>query len=99
MKKGDLASAPWLMKLERIGEVMPGETGPPYFMVIGLPDGTPDGGGSVAARGMPESARQLELWAPDVLISLLITAEQRLAPEGDGDAWDQMVLQTHWTHL
>ncbi len=71
VKKGDLASAPWLMKLERIGEVMPGETGPPYFMVIGLPDGTPDGGGSVAARGMPESARQLELWAPDVLISLL----------------------------
>ncbi len=61
---------PWFMVPERAGEAMAGE-GPVRYTVIPRPDGTNDGDGSVAARGMPQTARQLESWMPDVLISLL----------------------------
>ena len=45
--------------------------GIPHYRVIGQSNGTTGDGGSIAARGMPSSARQLESWAPTVLISLL----------------------------
>ena len=70
-ERRDQDAMPWFMVPERAGEAMAGE-GPVRYTVIPRPDGTNDGDGSVAARGMPQTARQLESWMPDVLISLLL---------------------------